>query len=1531
MRERSTGGRTASLILALGLCSSCGAGVAGVAASSGDSGGGNSAASIANLQVPVSRTVPARIVLELSDREGESVRLDLGARVPLAGGGMSDLEPLTAVGGPGFPANGATVAIPGGGQPLVLDLEWRFPEESFPDWPDDGRYVEGLQLVARLANGAELVLGDDELLSVGNDAPVVTAVTPVVDPSEGEAAGIVRIQVNVEDSSDDVITVAPEFDVQGDVPDASWQPATGFGLTDVRVSRDGTALDFFWDTDTDLADLEREVVLRFTPRDFDGQGNPVAIGLSRESIVFRVDNNAAPIVQLDSGPLILNPDERRGIPIPFRVIDEEGDLVEVIFQWRREGEEFPSLDRDGDGKIENAEVDAVLADEDLRQEHHVCTPYPHYAKGRVVPIDENTVRLPELASSESWILASGIVGKTLELLRPSSIPAPITPTWRSNPLVSPIVALPIGDSLTALVLDIPGSGRLREIELATGEIVREVATLGPGIPSTMAFERREKAVLVALDDAGTWRIERVELATGVITELIVSDGTEPAPVRGLASLGTNVAVFTAGTSLFLLDYRDPSALRLGRLLTGLASAWGVVVDPLPPDRIYLAERDANRVLAVELDSHAKIPVVVKTAEMQPGTLDAPEALALERLGSRMLVVTSAAGGGQELLGLDLGALGGNVAFPIGATTPEGIASVATGPDDLRLLCLSTSHELLLGTGLEQRRNVVGYHRSFRDATVGAAFVPTLRHGQTWRIRAEPRLAASPLGSSLSFAWDSHADLPSGGPVYLRVLPRDEESGSTADGVAPKTLRAALDVPSTAYPTPHSSFAAAAGDLDSDGDLDLVSANVEGGFSDRGNLLVFLQSSPGKFVSGTTLGEPMSTRPAAVAAADLDADGDLDVVSANDGFSGVDNLTIFFQTEAHTIDQTPLVLGGSGTTANPTICVVDFDSDGDLDLVSANDGSGTVTALLQRSAGQFDPVPLDLGGYSGGVAAADLDSDGAFDLVSLRGNLTTFFQRSPGTFIPHLIGTETFVVAPADLDSDGDCDLVTAGADSLAISWQRSPGGFDSQALVLGGFPITELPLSVACADLDSDSDLDIVSANVISRNLTAFFQRSAGIFDPEPLDLLGASTSLVWFFVAVADLDSDGSTDLVYPTNFGSHNLNVQLQHSPGTFDPTPLVLGGFPPSDRPSCIAATDLDSDGQIDLVSTNLGDTRSGSGNNLTIFWHSQPGSFNSTPLVLGGPDVTDGPLSVAAADLDADGDLDLVSANEGGDDLTVFSQMSPGTFEQIPLGLGDPLTTDGPVSVIAADLDSDGALDVVSANRGNHELAIFFQGFSSAFEMDSIVLDGPGGPDSVAAADFDLDGDLDLVSTSNDNLVVVFQNGQRAWSPVPLVLGAPGIMRGPTSVAAADLDADGNLDLVSTNTSGTFANGNVTVFFQDATGSFASRPLEITDIAIAGPRSVVAADFDLDGQLDLASANSGFFGGNEGLVIFFQSAPRRFRPNPVRLRTAATSRLPVSIAAADLDLDGELDLVSANSGIFDGISSFGDNLTVFWSGR
>jgi hypothetical protein len=1182
------------------------------------------------------------------------------------------------------------------------------------------------------------------------------------------------------------------------------------------------------------------------------------------------------------------------------VIDEEGDLVEVIFQWRREGEEFPSLDRDGDGKIENEEVDEILADKDLRQEHHICTPYPHYAKGRVVPIDENTVRLPELASSESWILASGIVGKTIELLRPSSIPAPITPTWRSNPLVSPIAALPVGDGLTALVLDVPGNGRLREIELATGEIVREIATLGPGIPSAMAFERRQKSLLVALDDAGTWRIERVELATGAITELIVSDGTEPTPVRGIASLGTNVAVFTAGSSLFQLDYRDPLAPLLAKLLTGLASPWGVVVDPLPPDRLYLAERDANRVLAVELDSLGELPVVVKAADMQIGTLEAPEALALERFGSRMLIVTNAPGGNQ-LVGLDLGAKGSNKSFPIGAPSIVQVASLATGPDVLRLLCLPTSDELLVAGGIEQQRAIAAHSTFSQDVSTAPPFDPVPTPGQSWRLPDDSRLRTTSLGVAERSTWDSTD--AGAGPAFVRAMAQDAEIGPAADGRAPKNVRSSLDVEPIllgGLATTDNPSSVAAADLDGDGDQDVISANFGGS-----SIAVFFQTAPGTFEPAPlVLGGPGTTDfPRSVATADLDGDGYLDLISGN-----IVNLTVFFQNGAGTFDSITL----EGSSNNSSLLAADIDGDGDLDLLSADPGGRTLPVFFQTAPRTFVPAFLQIEPFSsqpGSVDVADLDGDGDLDIVCssrTTNNLTVFFQESKGFDpIPLVlrgfpITSEPMSVSAVDMDGDGDVDLVSANFSpsfsNLTVFFQNDLGTFELTPLVLE-LPVGA-PKSLDAGDLDGDGDLDIVVANAGAVNsLTIFFQTAPGCFEGPLFEIDVADPSSV----AAVDLNGDGNLDLV-SASMSNDNLAVFFQESATHLHPTPISLGDASSTNGPRSLVAGDLDADGTVDLVSPNFA---SAARHTLTVFFQKTLGNFDPDPLEI----ISFEAVSVAAADLDTDGDLDLASANFFADNLTVYFQNAPGSFDSDPLVLGGV----GPVFLAAADLDGDGDQDLVAVNQSSATLGVFFQRAAGRFDAGPPIT-AFSRPSSVAAADLNGDGNQDLVSAIGNNLAVFFQGAPGSFDP-PLPLGDSS-MTNPVSVAAADLDGDGDLDLISANV----GTDNLTVFFQSSPGSFDGRPLVLGGLpTTTNPRSVAAGDLDGDGDQDLASANE--FGND--LTIFFQESPGSFATAPLVLGGVGVTSRPVSLVAADLDCDGDLDLASAN------LAS--DSLTVFWGGR
>jgi hypothetical protein len=352
--------------------------------------------------------------------------------------------------------------------------------------------------------------------------------------------------------------------------------------------------------------------------------------------------------------------------------------------------------------------------------------------------------------------------------------------------------------------------------------------------------------------------------------------------------------------------------------------------------------------------------------------------------------------------------------------------------------------------------------------------------------------------------------------------------------------------------------------------------------------------------------------------------------------------------------------------------------------------------------------------------------------------------------------------------------------------------------------------------------------------------------------------------------------------------------------------------TDGPFSVAFADLDADGDLDLVSANA------FGSNMTVFFQTSPGTFASTPLALGGFGVTSGAISVVAADLDGDGDLDLASANESGrgNDLTVFFQTSPGSFA-VPIALGGPGLTDRASSVTAADLDEDGDLDLVSANASRSNMTVFFQTSPGSYDGVPLSLGGFGvtsGAFSVAAADLDGDGDLDLVSAnpSGNNLTAFFQTSPGSFDAAPLVLGGPSVTVRPIFVCAANLDGDGDLDLVSANSN------DLTVFF-NTSGSFGA-PLVLGGPGVTDrPSSVASADLDGDGDLDLVSANA----VSDNLTVFFQTSPGSFCSGPLPDNGLGVTSSPRSVAAADLDGDGDFDFASANS--------VGDNLKVFFGGH
>lgn len=359
-------------------------------------------------------------------------------------------------------------------------------------------------------------------------------------------------------------------------------------------------------------------------------------------------------------------------------------------------------------------------------------------------------------------------------------------------------------------------------------------------------------------------------------------------------------------------------------------------------------------------------------------------------------------------------------------------------------------------------------------------------------------------------------------------------------------------------------------------------------------------------------------------------------------------------------------------------------------------TGLTAGLLALAApGQITfqpPAAYSVGLAPDAVAAADFDGDGLADLAvssDAPDKVSLLFNQGNGTFgapvhIPVGSNTSPHTVRAGDLDLDGDADLAVTlkGTNQLLVLLNTGGGAFTSGGTVsTGGVE----PRDLVLADLDGDGDLDAAASNRSSDNLAVLFN-TAGSFGG--LVLLAAGQEPRG--VAAADLDGDGDQDLV-AANHDSRDLSVHANMGAGAFSaPVFLSVG----SDlRPEGLAAADLDGDGDPDLAAATSGNGFHG----VSLFNNSGTGTFTGpVNAAVQGLD----PSAVVAADLDADGDADLATANSDSGDVGLLENTGGAFTSAGVLAAGT-----GPGHLAAADLTGAGGMDLVTANDGSGDVTVF----------------------------------------------------------------------------------------------------------------------------------------------------------------------------------------------------------------------------------
>ncbi|HSZ57290.1 MAG TPA: FG-GAP-like repeat-containing protein, partial [Tepidisphaeraceae bacterium] len=647
--------------------------------------------------------------------------------------------------------------------------------------------------------------------------------------------------------------------------------------------------------------------------------------------------------------------------------------------------------------------------------------------------------------------------------------------------------------------------------------------------------------------------------------------------------------------------------------------------------------------------------------------------------------------------------------------------------------------------------------------------------------------------------------------------------------------------------------------------------------------------------------PTGTNPLSLAVADVNRDGKLDLIVANntDGNVGVllgDGTGSFLNQATFASGPTPIA-----------VAVADVNGDGKPDILVANYGSSSVSVLLGNGDGTFQaPLSFATGNDPIAVTTADVNADGKPDILVANygsGTVSVLDGNGDGTFQPQqtfAAGAHPISIASADLNVDGKPDIAVSNYTSSTVSVLLGTGGGSfsaAQTFAVGGHP-----RSVVVSDINGDGKPDLVVVNKADGTTSVLLGNGNGTFATQLTSYVGASPNAV----AVADVNGDGKEDLVVADASTAYpgNVAVLLGNRDGTFQPAV----NFNTGSSPYALAVADLNGDGRLDIATVNqrdntvsilLGDVppriisinrtdppgeTSDSSVTYTVTFSEpvtgvDPSDFSlaltgvtaSTPVSVSGSGST---YRVTVTGISGEGFLRLDFVDNGTVRNAAGNPLQPTghpVFQPMQTFYNPGVAT----NVVVSDLNGDGRPDLLTSGNYGYVSELLGNGDGTFKPGQSVASPADR---SLTVADFNGDGRPDLLTSGQ----IFLGNGNGTFQQ-PIIVNA-----GPF---AADLNGDGKLDLVR------LSGNDIGVLLGNGNGTF--QPQRTYYNVGVDPQMVAIADVNGDGKPDLVIPDK----LRDALSILFGNGDGTFQP-PF---TISTGRYPTYVSTADINGDGNVDLV------------------------